>query len=71
MSAVPSVIVRWVWDLLEIEKLPKLRPNLRLRLVTIRTAKNILLSHVDKVQILTNAIFPIFHIFVRYSHTPE
>jgi hypothetical protein len=46
MAATPSVIIRWVWDLLEIEKLVKLRSNLRLRLVALRTAKNVLLCNV-------------------------
>ena len=46
MAATPSSIIRWVWDLLEIEKLVKLRSNLRLRLVALRTAKNVLLCNV-------------------------
>ena len=45
MTASPSVIIRWVWDLLEIEKLVQLRSNLRLRLVALRTAKNVLLCN--------------------------
>ena len=47
MTSSPFVINRWIWDLLEIERLPKVRPNLRLRLVAVRTAKNVLLSNYD------------------------
>ena len=43
LTSAPSIVNRWIWDLLEIERLPKIRSNLRLRLVALRTAKNVLL----------------------------